>query len=90
MTAVLINPFDGLTGVDRPPRSFVGGANCRRITGDCRRGRLTPHDLLVAGIEVDAERWPCDRFDESAVLCGVCGTELRVRAYLDCDHQCPS
>ena len=37
----------------------------------------------------DAERWPPDRFDEPAVLCGVCGTELGVQEYLDCDHRCP-
>jgi uncharacterized CHY-type Zn-finger protein len=98
------------------------------MTADCRRRRLTPHDHLVVGVEVDdqtrcahyhtdrdvvairfaccetyypcfrcheacvdhqPERWPRDRFDESAVLCGGCGTELSVREYLDADHQCP-
>ncbi|MFD1641672.1 CHY zinc finger protein [Halohasta litorea] len=38
----------------------------------------------------DAKRWPRGRFDEPAVCCGVCGIELSVRAYLDCDHQCPN
>jgi uncharacterized CHY-type Zn-finger protein len=35
------------------------------------------------------ERWPRDRFDDPAVLCGVCGAELSVAAYLDCGSTCP-
>jgi len=35
-------------------------------------------------------RVPRDRFDEDAVLCGVCDTTLSVRAYLDCDDTCPA
>jgi uncharacterized CHY-type Zn-finger protein len=38
----------------------------------------------------DPEQWPRDRFDEPAVLCGVCGAELTVDAYLDCEDSCPS
>lgn len=37
----------------------------------------------------DPERWPADRFDAPAVLCGVCGTELTVQTYLDAGHACP-
>jgi uncharacterized CHY-type Zn-finger protein len=38
----------------------------------------------------EAERWPRERFDEPAVLCGVCGTELAIETYLDCEDTCPS
>lgn len=38
----------------------------------------------------DAVPWPRDRFDEPSILCGVCGTELTVPAYLECDYRCPS
>lgn len=38
----------------------------------------------------DPERWPRDRFDEPAVLCGVCREELTVDAYLSCGDSCPS
>ncbi|WP_332897855.1 CHY zinc finger protein [Haladaptatus sp. CMSO5] len=38
----------------------------------------------------DAVVWPHDRFDEPAVLCGVCDTELSVTAYLDADDACPA
>lgn len=44
------------------------------------------HDTLV---DHDTQRIPPERFDEPAVLCGVCGTELSVRQYLDCDDACP-
>jgi uncharacterized CHY-type Zn-finger protein len=36
------------------------------------------------------ERWPRDRFDEPAVLCGACGRRLSVAAYLACGHRCPA
>lgn len=34
--------------------------------------------------------WPRERFDEAAVLCGVCRTALSVMAYLDAGHVCPA
>ena len=36
----------------------------------------------------DAERWPVERRDEPAVLCGCCGAELAVREYVGVDS-CP-
>lgn len=38
----------------------------------------------------ERERWPRDRFDDPAVLCGVCGESMRAAAYLDCDDSCPN
>ena len=35
----------------------------------------------------DPEPWPRPRFDDPAVLCGVCGTTLSARAYLDGDSE---
>ena len=35
------------------------------------------------------EVWPQSEWDQPAVLCGACGTELTVREYLDCGNQCP-
>ncbi|MFC7072481.1 CHY zinc finger protein [Halovenus rubra] len=37
----------------------------------------------------DPKQWPRNRFDEAAVLCGVCQTEITAEAYLDCDDTCP-
>lgn len=45
------------------------------------------HDAL-AGHE--ARVWPRARWDETAVLCGVCGGEMSVRQYLGCADRCPS
>jgi uncharacterized CHY-type Zn-finger protein len=37
-----------------------------------------------------AQVWPRAEWDEKAVLCGVCGTELSIRLYLDCANTCPA
>jgi uncharacterized CHY-type Zn-finger protein len=34
--------------------------------------------------------WPKASWDQPAILCGVCGTELSIQAYLACDNRCPS
>jgi len=36
------------------------------------------------------ERWPRERFDAPAVLCGACGHVLTIREYLDSGHRCPA
>ncbi len=33
--------------------------------------------------------WPEDEWGRKAVLCGVCGTELTIAEYLDCESKCP-
>ncbi|MFB5190805.1 CHY zinc finger protein [Alicyclobacillus fastidiosus] len=33
--------------------------------------------------------WPRQQFGEQAVLCGHCGSELTIQAYLDADSTCP-
>lgn len=37
----------------------------------------------------DAERWGADDSTANAVLCGVCGSVLTVREYVDCGDDCP-
>ncbi len=44
------------------------------------------HDAVTGH---EAEPWPRDRFDEPAVLCGVCRETLTAREYLDGDDACP-
>lgn len=44
------------------------------------------HQILA---DHESDRWPRDRFDERAVLCGSCGTTLRIDQYLVSDHTCP-
>lgn len=38
----------------------------------------------------ETEPWPANLFDTDAVLCGVCGTELTIDAYLDSTSTCPA
>lgn len=38
----------------------------------------------------DAEPVPASEFEDPGVLCGVCGTALAVRSYLDCEDECPA
>ncbi|HEX2592814.1 MAG TPA: CHY zinc finger protein [Rhizomicrobium sp.] len=45
------------------------------------------HDAL-AGHPVSV--WPQREWDQPAVMCGVCGTELSVRDYLGCGNVCPA
>ena len=33
--------------------------------------------------------WPRDEWDERAILCGACGTEMTIREYLECESRCP-
>lgn len=36
-----------------------------------------------------AERWPADRFEAPAILCGACRSTLSIHTYLACGHTCP-
>jgi len=48
------------------------------------------HACHEACTDHDAERWPTDRFDDPAVLCGACRESLTVEAYLGCEDACPN
>lgn len=36
------------------------------------------------------EVWPKTKFEEKAILCGSCGKELTIQAYLDSGYHCPT
>jgi uncharacterized CHY-type Zn-finger protein len=44
------------------------------------------HDILADHL---IEVWPQGEWDQPAVLCGACNTELSIREYLDCGNVCP-
>ena len=51
-------------------------------------GAFSPcHTCHVETADHDPEPWPRARFDDPAVLCGVCGTTLSARIYLDGDSE---
>ena len=33
--------------------------------------------------------WPGSEWEQRAILCGACGAELTIRAYLQCESRCP-
>lgn len=37
-----------------------------------------------------ASTWPVESYQEPAVLCGACGSELTIETYLSCGSKCPS
>jgi uncharacterized CHY-type Zn-finger protein len=45
------------------------------------------HDALADHV---AQVWPRREWDQPAVLCGACGTELTVNQYLQSENACPS
>jgi len=45
------------------------------------------HDALAGH---PATVWPKAQWGEPAVLCGVCGSELSIEAYLACGNRCPN
>ena len=45
------------------------------------------HDALAGHA---AAVWPRWRWDEPAILCGLCGTEHSIEAYLGCENVCPT
>jgi uncharacterized CHY-type Zn-finger protein len=45
------------------------------------------HDALA---DHPIKVWPRDEWDEAAVLCGNCETELTIKQYLACLNQCPA
>ncbi|WP_293384699.1 CHY zinc finger protein [Phenylobacterium sp.] len=47
------------------------------------------HDCHAALAGHPPRVWAVEEFDEPAVLCGACGTELSVSAYLACGSRCP-
>lgn len=47
------------------------------------------HACHDARADHPAERWPADRFEEHAILCGACRQTLSIRQYLACEHRCP-
>lgn len=54
-------------------------------------GRYFPcHACHDACTDHEAAVWPASSFDRPAVLCGVCGTELSIDAYLDAADACPA
>lgn len=42
----------------------------------------------LAGHAIEA--WPRGEWNQMAILCGACGTELTIQQYFECEHRCPA
>ncbi len=38
----------------------------------------------------DIQLWPHSEWDQLAVLCGACSTQLTIQQYMDCGNRCPA
>ncbi len=81
-------------GVDVGPETrcahYGGERDVIAIRSGCCETFVPCHACHDAVADHDATPWPRNRFDEPAVLCGVCGTALTVTEYLAADHICPA
>lgn len=80
-------------GVDLDPETRCAHYGSPRdviaIRFPCCGDYFACYECHAARTDHDAERWPADARDERAVLCGVCGIELTISEYLQCDDSCP-
>jgi len=80
-------------GVDLDPntrcRHYHGPTDVVAIKMRCCETYFACIECHAALAGHPAEVWPRGRWQEKAVLCGVCGTELSVLEYLDSGYRCP-
>lgn len=85
---------DPVRGVEVGPETrcahYDGERDVIALRTGCCETFVPCHACHQTVTDHDSRPWPRDRFDEPAVLCGVCGTTLTARAYLDADHRCPA
>lgn len=85
---------DSVRGVDVGPETrcahYASDRDVIAIRFPCCDEFYPCFECHEAVTDHEPERWPSERFDEPAVLCGVCGETLTIRTYLDCEHSCPS
>jgi uncharacterized CHY-type Zn-finger protein len=83
-----------VTGVAVGPETrcthYDGETDVIALRLGCCEGFFACHACHAAATDHAAQPWPRERFDDPAVLCGVCATTLTARAYLDSDHACPA
>ena len=60
------------------------------IQFECCRTFHPCHECHDASADHPTRVWPREAFDESAVLCGVCGTRFAIADYLADGSACPS
>jgi uncharacterized CHY-type Zn-finger protein len=68
----------------RSPRDIIA------IRMRCCGAWYACRDCNDAVADHPAEVWPRETWDTPAILCGACGTQLSIAAYMACGDACPS
>lgn len=86
-----MRPIVGGTGVDQQTRCahWSSEVDVVAIRFCCCGAFYACHTCHQEAADHPAEVWPRDRFDEQAILCGVCGSTLSIADYLTVTA-CPS
>lgn len=81
-------------GVDVDPHSrcahYASDRDVLAIAFACCGTFYSCAECHAAVADHDAEVWPKASWDESALLCGACGSTFAVEAYLDDPLSCPA
>jgi len=81
-------------GIDLDPQTrcahYRGALDIIAIKMKCCGVFYACKDCHEALADHPIEVWPRSEFDQLAILCGHCKTELTIRQYLRCAYTCPS
>jgi uncharacterized CHY-type Zn-finger protein len=80
-------------GVDLDPQTrcahYHGPTDIIAIKMKCCGIYYACKDCHAAQADHPAEVWPASEWDQKAVLCGACGSELTINQYMQSGYQCP-
>src|SRR5579862_4743327 len=80
-------------GVDLDPQTrcvhYHGPSDIIAIRMKCCGIYYACKDCHAALADHPIEPWPQSEWDREAILCGACGTELTIQAYLQSGSSCP-
>jgi uncharacterized CHY-type Zn-finger protein len=86
------HPF--VTGVDPDPQTrcahYHSALDIIAIKMKCCGTYYACKDCHDALADHEIEIWPQGEWDQLAILCGACGTELSIRHYMESENRCPA
>lgn len=89
----MLKPLE-VRGVDLDPqtrcRHYHGKLDVVAIKMKCCGVYYACKDCHAALANHNIEVWPRPQWEEKAILCGVCGTELTIHEYLESGDHCPA
>ena len=90
----MISNLSNLRGVNLDPQTrcqhYHGPTDIIAIKMKCCGVYYACKDCHQALADHSIEVWPTSEWNQKAILCGACGTELTIHQYLQCQFRCPS